>query len=116
MDSSVFNLVITQTRILKLVYIGNISRTLLFQHLLLHSSFARCLAIRDVTQVCFTRRLSGIDGKLSLTFFERYNLNFFLKSNFYNWKFEKFKNFLFYRKDGSFEHLKVSTISDRAWL
>lgn len=116
MEGSVFNLVIVQMRILKLVYVKNIKRTLVFQDLLIHSNFSRCLAIRDVTQICFIRRLSGIDGKLSLTFFERYNLSFFLKLNFYNWKFQRFKNFLFYRKDGSFEQFKVSTISDRAWL
>lgn len=116
MESSFFNLVVAQTRLLKLVYIGTMKRALSFQHLLVHSNFARCLAIRDVTQISFARRLSGVDGKLSLTFFERYNLSFFLKFSFYNWKFENLKDFLFYRKDGSFEHLRVSTISDRVWL
>jgi len=88
---------------------------LLFQCLLIKSNFSRCLAIREITQISFVKRLSGVDGKVSLNFVERFALNKSLKLKFYMWDFDRFKEFLFFRKDGNVKKLKVSTVSDRIW-
>lgn len=60
------NLYFLQKRIFKSILVGDIKRALRIQKLIIHSNSARLLAIREVTQVNFNRKISGIDGKTSL--------------------------------------------------
>ena len=60
------NLYFLQIRIFKSILVGDLKRALRIQKLIIYSNSARFLAIREVTQVHFNRKISGIDGKTSL--------------------------------------------------
>ena len=85
------------------------------QKLILKSKGARMLAIRQVTQLNAGKRTAGIDGKASLTFEERFDLEIHISLNHANWKHEKLREIPIPKKDGTMRMLKVPTISDRAW-
>jgi RNA-directed DNA polymerase len=85
------------------------------QKLILKSKGARMLAIRQVTQLNAGKRTAGVDGKASLTFEERLDLETQLSLNHTNWKHQKLREIPIPKKDGSTRMLKVPTISDRAW-
>ena len=73
------------------------------------------LAIRQVTQLNAGKRTAGIDGKASLTFEERFDLETQISLNHTNWKHQKLREIPIPKKDGTTRMLKVPTISDRAW-
>lgn len=104
-----------QKRLYKSIYVRDTKNSLLLQNLILISNCSRLLAIREVTQISVNKKLSGVDGKTSLTFIERFELNEFLKLNFNNWLPQSMKNVLSISKDGIINNLRISTISDRAW-
>jgi retron-type reverse transcriptase len=104
-----------QNRLYKAIFVGDIRKSLSLQNLILISSCSRLLAIREVTQISLNKKISGIDGKTSLSFIERFHLNEFLRRNFNNWMPQSLKKFFFVDKNGLIKTLKVSTISDRAW-
>ena len=52
----------------------------------MNSLAARFLAIRQVTQLNAGKKTAGIDGKASLTFKERLELNETIKAKANNWK------------------------------
>jgi RNA-directed DNA polymerase len=85
------------------------------QKLILKSKGARMLAIRQVTQLNAGKRTAGIDGKASLTFEERFDLETQISLNHTNWKHQKLREIPIPKKDGTSRLLKVPTISDRAW-
>jgi RNA-directed DNA polymerase len=85
------------------------------QKLILKSNSARMLAIRQVTQLNAGKRTAGIDGKASLTFEERFDLETRISLNHTNWKHQKLREIPIPKKDGTSRLLKVPTISDRAW-
>jgi RNA-directed DNA polymerase len=85
------------------------------QKLILKSKGARMLAIRQVTQLNAGKRTAGIDGKASLTFEERLDLEAQISLNHTNWKHQKLREIPIPKKDGTTRMLKVPTISDRAW-
>jgi RNA-directed DNA polymerase len=85
------------------------------QKLILKSKGARMLAIRQVTQLNAGKRTAGIDGKASLTFEERFDLETQLSLNHTDWKHQKLREISIPKKDGTSRLLKVPTISDRAW-
>jgi RNA-directed DNA polymerase len=85
------------------------------QKLILKSKGARMLAIRQVTQLNAGKRTAGIDGKASLTFEERFDLETQISLNHTNWKHQKLREIPIPKKDGTTRMLKVPTISDRAW-
>ena len=85
------------------------------QKLILKSKGARMLAIRQVTQLNAGKRTAGIDGKASLTFEERFDLENSISLNHTNWKHQKLREIPIPKKDGTTRMLKVPTISDRAW-
>jgi RNA-directed DNA polymerase len=85
------------------------------QKLILKSKGARMLAIRQVTQLNAGKRTAGIDGKASLTFEERFDLETQISLNHTNWKHQKLREIPIPKKDGTIRMLKVPTISDRAW-
>lgn len=73
------------------------------------------LAIRQVTQLNAGKRTAGADGKASLTFEERFDLETQLSLNHTDWKHQKLREIPIPKKDGTTRMLKVPTISDRAW-
>jgi RNA-directed DNA polymerase len=85
------------------------------QKLILKSKGARMLAIRQVTQLNAGKKTAGVDGKASLTFEERFDLETELSLNHTDWKHQKLREIPIPKKDGTMRMLKVPTISDRAW-
>nr|YP_007517001.1 ycf13 [Euglena viridis]AEY70774.1 ycf13 [Euglena viridis] len=114
-EKSVQTLYFLQMRLFKSIYIGDVRTALKMQNLIIHSSCARLLAIREVTQISINKKISGVDGQTSLTFFERFELNEFLRINVNNWVPQSLKKIVFRDKNGNLITLKVPTISDRAW-
>lgn len=104
-----------QKRLYKSILVGDTKKSLSLQNLILISNCSRLLAIREVTQISLNRRVSGIDGKTSLTFIERFHLNEFLRLNFNKWMPQSLRKILSVDKGGKVNFYKVSTISDRAW-
>ena len=100
-----------------------------FNNELLKSKAARLLAIRQVTQLnagkktarhfcssgILPKDASGIDGKKSLTFEERFELEELLKASSNDWKHHSLRSIPIPKKDGSTRMLKIPTIADRAW-
>lgn len=74
------NLFRLQTRIYKAVREGNKRKAMSLQKLILKSTAARLLAIRQVLQLNAGKKTAGIDGKKSLTFKERFELEKLLKA------------------------------------
>nr|YP_010700505.1 group II intron reverse transcriptase/maturase mat1 [Strombomonas costata]WCH63644.1 group II intron reverse transcriptase/maturase mat1 [Strombomonas costata] len=114
-ENSYLNLFRLQRRLLKSVFVSDNIKALLFQKLILNSNSARLLSIREVTQISLTKNIAGVDGKTSLTFTERFELNENLKLNIHNWLPHAFRRISLIRKNGSIAYFDVSTISDRVW-
>lgn len=104
-----------QKRVWKAVSVGDKRKAKYLQKLILKSKAARFLAIRQVTQLNAGKKTAGVDGKASLTFEERLNLNELLKENVNTWKHNKLREIPIPKKDGTIRMLKVPTIADRAW-
>ena len=104
-----------QKRVWKAVRAGDRPKARSLQKLILKSQAARFLAIRQVTQLNKGKKTAGIDGKLALTFKERFELEKQLRSNANNWKHRGLRKIPIPKKDGTKRILKVPTISDRAW-
>nr|YP_010700249.1 group II intron reverse transcriptase/maturase mat1 [Euglena deses]WCH63393.1 group II intron reverse transcriptase/maturase mat1 [Euglena deses] len=104
-----------QKRLFKSVYVHDLQKIFSIQKLILNSNSARLLAIREVTQISYIKKIAGVDGKTSLTFLERFELNENLKFNFQNWFPQSLKKVDFVSKEEITVELKISTISDRAW-
>lgn len=109
------NLFRLQTRVYKAVRANNLRKARSLQKLILKSRAARLLAIRQVTQINTGRKTAGIDGKASLSFEERFNLNEILQASTMNWKHKGLREIPIPKKDGTKRILKVPTIADRAW-
>ena len=104
-----------QRRIFKAVREGDKAKAKSLQKLVLSSRSARMLAIRQVTQLNTGKKTAGVDGKKSLTFKERYNLETTLRLNYKTWKHQGLREIPIPKKDGTKRILKVPTIADRAW-
>ena len=109
------NLFRLQCRLWKAVRVGDRKRANNLQKLILKSRSARLLAIRQVTQLNKGKKTAGVDGKASLTFKERFDLDNLLKLQVNTWKHSKLREIPIPKKDGTSRILKVPTISDRAW-
>lgn len=83
--------------------------------LVLKSTAARLLAVRQVTQLNAGKKTAGVDGKASLSFEERFVLSEQLKQPINTWKHKPLREIPIPKKDGKTRILKVPTISDRAW-
>ncbi|QMS86250.1 reverse transcriptase N-terminal domain-containing protein (plasmid) [Nostoc edaphicum CCNP1411] len=81
---------------------------------LLKSRSARLLAIRQVTQLNNGKKTAGVDGKASLNFQERFELEVLLKQKAHAWTHSKLREIPIPKKDGSKRILKVPTIKERA--
>ena len=104
-----------QRRIFKAIRDGDKAKAKRLQKLVLSSHSARMLAIRQVTQLNQGKKTAGIDGKKSLTFKERFQLEKTLKQNTKTWKHQGLREIPIPKKDGTKRILKVPTIADRAW-
>jgi RNA-directed DNA polymerase len=104
-----------QKRVFKAVQAGNKRKAWSLQKLILKSKAARFLAIRQVTQLNAGKKTAGIDGKKSLNFVERFELETLLKDESRNWKHQGLRSIPIPKKDGSTRMLKIPTIADRAW-
>ncbi len=104
-----------QRRIFKAVREGDKAKARRLQKLVLTSYAARMLAIRQVTQLNKGKKTAGIDGKKSLTFYERFQLEETLKKHTKDWQHQGLREIPIPKKDGSIRLLKVPTIADRAW-
>ena len=109
------NLFRLQKRVYKAVRANDLRKARSLQKLILNSLAARFLAIRQVTQLNAGKKTAGIDGKASLTFKERLELNETIKAKANNWKHQGLREIPIPKKDGSKRILKVPTIADRAW-
>ena len=104
-----------QRRIFKAVREDDTAKARRLQKLILTSYAARMLAIRQVTQLNTGKKTAGIDGKKSLTFSERFQLEETLKKHTKDWHHQGLREIPILKKDGSIRLLKVPTIADRAW-
>ena len=106
------NLFRLQKRIFKAIRVGDIARARSLQKLVLKSTSAKLLAIRQVTQLNKGRKTAGIDGKKALTFKERFEL--YNKLSLVNdWKHQGLREVPIPKKNGKTRILKVPTITDR---
>ena len=104
-----------QKRVFKAIQVGDKPKAKSLQKLILKSTAARMLAIRQVTQLNAGKKTAGIDRKASLTFEERLTLSEELRTKSNNWKHQKLRSIPIPKKDGSTRLLKIPTIADRAW-
>ncbi|MDD1443987.1 reverse transcriptase N-terminal domain-containing protein, partial [Dolichospermum sp. ST_sed3] len=104
-----------QKRVYKAVQVGDKRKAKSLQKLILKSTAARLLAIRQVSQLNAGKKTAGIDGKKSLTFKERFELNELLKASVNNWKHQGLREIPIPKKDGTIRMLKIPTIADRAY-
>ncbi|MEA5606442.1 reverse transcriptase domain-containing protein, partial [Nostoc sp. UHCC 0252] len=109
------NLFRLQKRVFKAVQVGNKRKARSLQKLILKSTSARFLAIRLVSQLNAGKKTAGIDGKKSLSFEDRFNLEELLKMNSGNWKHQGLRQIPIPKKDGTTRMLKIPTIADRSW-
>ncbi|OYD96309.1 RNA-dependent DNA polymerase [Nostoc sp. 'Peltigera membranacea cyanobiont' 210A] len=109
------NLFRLQKRVFKAVQVGDKRKARSLQKLILKSTSARFLAIRQVSQLNAGKKTAGIDGKKSLSFKERFNLEELMKMNSGNWKHQGLREIPIPKKDGTTRMLKIPTIADRAW-
>src|SRR5919199_2454627 len=80
------NLFRLQVRLWKAIRAGDKARARNLQKLILRSQSARLLAIRQVTQLNQGKKTAGVDGKASLSFKERFELNELLKNRVHQWE------------------------------
>jgi RNA-directed DNA polymerase len=104
-----------QVRVYKAVARNDRRTARSLQKLILRSSAARLLAIRQVTQLNAGKKTAGVDGKASLNFEARFALNLRLKAQVNTWKHQGLREIPIPKKDGTTRLLKVPTIGDRAW-
>ena len=82
--------------------------------MLIRSTAAKLLAIRQVTQLNTGKKTAGVDGKKSLNHVERMKL-LTLLNNAHDWVHKELRTIPIPKKNGKTRMLKVSTIADRAW-
>ncbi|WP_083389478.1 reverse transcriptase N-terminal domain-containing protein [Trichormus sp. NMC-1] len=109
------NLFRLQKRVYKAVQVGDKRKARLLQKLIMKSTSARFLAIRQVSQLNAGKKTAGVDGKKSLSFKERFELEALLRVNSGNWKHQGLREIPIPKKDGTTRILKIPTIADIAW-
>jgi RNA-directed DNA polymerase len=104
-----------QRRIFKAVREGQLVKARSLQKLVLKSTAAKLLAIRQVTQLNKGKRTAGIDGKKALKTHEKIQLLKALNKSAINWEHSGLREIPILKKNGKTRMLKVPTIADRAW-
>jgi retron-type reverse transcriptase len=106
-QKSVFRL---QRRIYGAVRAGDTAKARNLQKLIMRSYAARMLAIRQVTQLNAGKKTAGVDGKASLTFKERFELEKELAQKANKWKHQPLREVKIPKKNGKTRILKVPTV------
>ncbi len=109
------NLFRLQKRVYKAVQVGDKRKAKSLQKLILKSTAARLMAIRQVTQLNAGKKTAGIDCKTALTFEQRFELSEKLRTEANNWKHQGLREIPIPKKDGKTRILKVPIIADRAY-
>ena len=104
-----------QKRVYKAIQVGDKQKATSLQRLILKSTAARAMAVRQVTQLNAGKKTSGVDGKASLKHEERLELIKEIGSKGSNWQHQKLREIPIPKKDGTIRTLKVPTMADRAW-
>jgi group II intron reverse transcriptase/maturase len=108
------NLSRLQKRVYKAIQVGDKRKAKSLMKLILKSTAARLLAVRQVTQLNAGKKTAGMDGRASLSIDERLALSEQLKQS-NTWKHKPLREIPIPKKDGKTRILKVPTIADRAW-
>lgn len=108
------NLFRLQKRIFKAVREGDMTKVKNLQKLILKSTAAKLLAIRQITQLNAGKKTAGVDGIKSLNFLQRFEVFFRLK-NVREWKPRELRRISIPKKNGKVKILSVPTIFDRIW-
>lgn len=103
-----------QKRVYEAIRAGDKRKAKSLMKLILKSTAARLLAVRQVTQLNAGKKTAGVDGKASLNFEEKFQLVEEL-GNINNWKHKPLREIPIPKKNGKTRILKVPTIEDRAW-
>lgn len=114
-QKSLFNLYSLQNRLFRSFFVSDFRKSFYLQKLILKSNFSRLLAIREVTQLSPYKKIPGSDGKISLTFTERFELGESLRFYYSNWYPKSSKTISVIKSDGSLSLVKLPVISDRVW-
>ncbi|KYC35399.1 RNA-dependent DNA polymerase [Scytonema hofmannii PCC 7110] len=109
------NLFRLQRRVFKAVQVGDYRKAKSLQKLILKSTGARLLAVRQVSQLNAGKKTPGIDGIAKLTFEQRFELSDELLRHGRKWQHLGLREIPLPKKDGKIRILKVPTMSDRAW-
>jgi retron-type reverse transcriptase len=109
------NLFRLQKRVYKAVQVGDMHKAKSIQKLILKSTAARLLAVRQVSQLNAGKKTAGIDGKKDLTFEERFELSEELERHGNNWHHQGLREVPIPKKNGTIRILKIPTLGDRAW-
>jgi RNA-directed DNA polymerase len=109
------NLFRLQRRVYKAVQVGDKRKAKSLQKLILKSTAARLLAVRQVSQLNAGKKTAGIDGKKDLSLEERFELSEELLRHGSNWYHQGLREIPIPKKDGTKRILKVPTLGDRAW-
>ncbi len=104
-----------QKRVYKAIQVGDKRKAKSLQRLIMKSTAARLLAVRQVTQLNQGKKTAGVDGKASLNFEERLELSEILRRYGSNWFHQKLREIPIPKKNGKTRILKVPTMADRAW-
>ena len=109
------NLFRLQKRVFKAVQVGDMRKAKSIQKLILKSTAARLLAVRQVSQLNAGKKTAGIDGEKDLTFKERFELSDELGRHGNNWYHQGLREVPIPKKNGTMRILKIPTLGDRAW-
>ena len=104
-----------QKRVYKAIQVGDTRKSSSLQRLILKSTAARAMAVRQVTQLNAGKKTPGVDGLASLKHEERLELIDEIGSKGSNWEHQKLREIPIPKKDGTIRTLKVPTMADRAW-
>ena len=104
------NLFRLQKRVFKAVQVGDMRKARSIQKLILKSTAARLLAVRQVTQLNAGKKTAGIDGDKDLTFEERFELSDELGRHGSNWHHQGLREVPIPKKNGTFRILKIPTV------
>ncbi len=108
------NLFRLQRRIFKAVREGDMAKVRNLQKLILKSTSAKLLAIRQITQLNKGKRTAGVDGRKTLNFIQRFQTLFQL-GNINKWIPQELRRIPIRKKNGKVRILSVPTITDRIW-
>ncbi|MEM9484069.1 MAG: reverse transcriptase domain-containing protein [Cyanobacteria bacterium P01_F01_bin.116] len=108
------NLFRLQKRIFKAVREGDMAKVRNLQRLVLKSTAAKFLAIRQITQLNTGKKTAGIDGVKLLTRIQRFKM-FFRLTDIKRWEPSGLRRIPIPKKNGKTRILSVPTIYDRIW-